>query len=275
MGTAIAAARAGCRLVVLGRKTERGRAAIDRIRSIQSHVEWIPADLSNPREIEEFCRLFHQGYSRLDLLFHCAGILTWERQVNPEGMEMMFAVNYLGPFRLTRRLFGDLKMAIPSLVVTVTGRAHKGSLTEGLLPGRIDFSDLQGEKRWSPARAAKQAVLARMLFTAEMARRWEKYGIFACSICPGLTRTALTDCLPRLVRNYFSLRCRIEGAMTPEEAGELIFGLAREPDYSRLNGRYFEVKKGRRIPARTSRQAKNTSDARRLWAVSGELTGTG
>jgi len=43
----------------------------------------------------------HQDYRRLDALVNNAGVFTRERMTTPDGLEMQFAVNYLGGFLLS------------------------------------------------------------------------------------------------------------------------------------------------------------------------------
>ena len=56
--------------------------------------------------------------------------------------------------------------------------------------GRIDFDDLQGEKRYSGQRAYNQSKLANVLFTYELARRLAGTGVTATVLHPGVVRTA-------------------------------------------------------------------------------------
>jgi NAD(P)-dependent dehydrogenase (short-subunit alcohol dehydrogenase family) len=41
---------------------------------------------------------------RLDVLVHCAGVVSRERQVSADGFELQWAVNHLAPFLLTHLL---------------------------------------------------------------------------------------------------------------------------------------------------------------------------
>src|SRR6266700_6433695 len=76
----------------------------------------------------------------LHVLVNNAGIFADERVVTDDGLEMTFAVDYLGPFALTELLLPRLedsaaRAGVPSRVINVAsvahtrGRIHAGDLT--------------------------------------------------------------------------------------------------------------------------------------------------
>jgi NAD(P)-dependent dehydrogenase (short-subunit alcohol dehydrogenase family) len=56
--------------------------------------------------------------------------------------------------------------------------------------GRVDLDDLQGERSYSGQRAYNQSKLANVLFTYELARRFEGARVTATVLHPGVVRTA-------------------------------------------------------------------------------------
>lgn len=273
--TAFLLAKRGARVFMLSRNNERGMAAYEDIKGSTGNreVTFIPADLSSPESVRIFVTEFKKISSKLDLLFNCAGVLCLKRILTPMGFETMFAVNYLGLFLLTNLLYVPLKNASPSRVITVSGRAHKARFLEGVREGRIDFENLNGEKRFNFVQAAKQAVLARIIFTYELARRWAKSGIAACTLCPGLTRTNLVKNMGLPVRFFMSLRYLMPDTQTPEQAAEHLLKLATEPQIEKINGKYFEGAKKGLFEARSSSASYDITTARRLWEVSEKLLG--
>ena len=63
--------------------------------------------------------------------------------------------------------------------------------------GRIDFSDLQGERSYSGARAYSQSKLANVLFSYELARRLKGTSVTANALHPGLVSTSFRSRGPR------------------------------------------------------------------------------
>jgi len=273
--TAFLLARRGAKVFMLSRNRERGRVACDDIKRLTGNrdVTFIPADLSSPKSIRMFVSEFRKRSNRLGLLFNCAGILYFKKVITPLGFESMFAVNYLGLFLLTNLLYEPLKNASTSRVITVSGRAHKPHIIEGFRGGKIDFENLNGEKRFNFVRAAKQAVLARIIFTYEIARRWAKSGISACTLCPGLTKTNIVKNLPLFIKFFTTLRYIMPDTQTPEQAAEHLLKLAYEPKVEKINGKYFEGSKKGLFEARSSEESYNIETAQRLWNVSENLLG--
>ncbi len=271
-GAAINAAKMGARVVLLSRDNKRGRRACEEIkaRSGNPNINWIPADLSSRQSVCDFVDQFRSHYDRLDILFNCAGVQSLQREITVDGLERNFATNYLGHFLLTNLLYESLRASSNSRVITVSGAGHKKSITEGKNEGTIDFDNLQGEKYFHFPKASKQAVLAKILFTYELARRWQPSGIQACTICPGLTRTNLASELPWYIRSYMSIRFVLGGAMEPEKSTTNLIKLANCPN---VNGKYFEGRKNSLKEVRSSEESYDPFVAARLWEVSEDLLG--
>lgn len=260
------------RVVMLSRDNERGKKEFRNFRkNYREKVDWIPADISSLKSIESFVKSFRRKYHKLTFLFNCAGIILMKRQTTEEGLEAIFATNYLGHFYLTNLLYEPLKAGSPSRVITVSGRGHKSSLTEGIKRGTIDLNDLQGEKHFSFVKASKQAVLAKIIFTYELSRRWKKSGIEACTVCPGLTRTNLVSNLPWYVRAYMAVRFFVARAQSSEEGAGHLIKLALTD--KNINGKYFEGSRKRLKVASSSDESYDLSLAEKLWEASEGLVG--
>lgn len=259
-------------VIMLSRDKKRGEKEFRNFRkNYGERVDWIPADLSSLKSIEKFVESFRQKYHKLNFLFNCAGIILMKRQTTEDGLEAILVINYLGHFFLTNLLYEPLKAGSSSRVITVSGRGHKSSLTEGIRKGTLDFSDLQGEKHFSFPKASKQAVLAKITFTYELSRRWKKAGIEACTVCPGLTRTHLVSSLPWYVRAYMAVRFFVARVQTAEEGASHLIQLAVTNE--NINGKYFEASRKGLREASSSDESYDLSLAKKLWKVSEELVG--
>ncbi|HEX5968605.1 MAG TPA: SDR family NAD(P)-dependent oxidoreductase, partial [Intrasporangium sp.] len=176
------------------------------------------------------------------------------------GLERTFAVNHLAPFLLTNLLLDRLRASAPSRVVTVSSGAQA--------MGRIDFDDLQGERRYRGQRAYNQSKLANVMFTYELARRLEGSGVTANALHPGVTRTAfgqedatfLMRLLMPLGRPFLK---------SPERGAETPVFLASAPEVEGVTGRYF----ANRVAKASSRASYDVAAAKRLWEVSAQLVG--
>jgi retinol dehydrogenase 14 len=104
--------------------------------------------------------------------------------------------------------------------VTVPSGAHT--------TGKINFGDLQGERRYSGQRAYSQSKLANVLFTYELARRLDGTGVTATVLHPGVVRTgfAAEDPLPMWKALIPLVRLFLK---TPEQGAATSIYLASSP----------------------------------------------
>jgi len=141
--TAVGLAKMGASVVIVSRNREKGESAVTDIiaKSGNKNVELIQADMSSQDSIHKLAEDFKARHEKLHLLINNAGVYLTKRTTTENGFESTFAVNHLGPFLLTSLLLDILKASAPSRIVNVTSEAHNGA--------KINFEDLQGEKRFS------------------------------------------------------------------------------------------------------------------------------
>jgi NAD(P)-dependent dehydrogenase (short-subunit alcohol dehydrogenase family) len=184
---AIALARLGATVVVVGRSPERTAGAI---RDIQATVaaatlEPLSCDLSSPASVRAAATEFLARHDKLDVLVNAAGVFRKARQVTADGLEVTFATNVMGYFVLTNLLLDALKRAAPSRVVNI---ASKYGNT------KLNFDDLQtATGKYSFLRATPPTMLARVLFTQALAEKLQGTGVIVCAVHPGLVKN--TDLL--------------------------------------------------------------------------------
>jgi NAD(P)-dependent dehydrogenase (short-subunit alcohol dehydrogenase family) len=265
-------ARAGAAVVLACRSAERGAAAVQEIsRAVPgAQLELASLDLGSLASVEAFAEQFRSTHDGCELLLNNAGVMAPPRRVTADGFELQFGTNLLGHFALTGRLLGTLEGRADARVVTLSSIAHR--------TGRIDFEDLQSERRYSRWRAYGQSKLADLLFALELDRRLRAAGSTVKSLAahPGYAATHLQsaavptlDRLVMVVTNALLAQSADRGALpTLYAATELGLegGLYVGPDGP---GEF----RGSPRPVSPNRAARDESVAARLWAVSEELTG--
>ena len=257
--TAVGLARLGARVGITGRDTARAEAAAAEIRaaSNNSAVDAFAADLSSRTEVR---RLARECYAQLDVLVNNVGGFWAHRHLTADGLEHTFALNHLAPFLLTNLLLDRLIASAPVRVVTVSSGAHTA--------GRLDFDDLQGEKKYSGQHAYNASKLANVMFTYELARRLRGAGVTATVLHPGVVRTsfgaedqaAFFTILSPLIRPF--LKTTAQGAATS-------IYLASSAHVEGVTGQYFANSK----PKKSSTSSYDTRVAGRLWQGSVDLVG--
>ncbi|OWT80235.1 MULTISPECIES: oxidoreductase [unclassified Achromobacter] len=168
-------AQAGARVIVPARDEARAR---ERLAAIPNVEVWA-MDLGDKRTIDRFAERFLAERRALDILMLSAGIMALpELQRDERGLELQFAVNHIGHFALTGRLWPALSAAGNARVVALSSRGHRFS--------PVRFDDLAFARcaydRWA---AYGQSKTANALFALELDRRGREAGVRAFSVHPG------------------------------------------------------------------------------------------
>jgi NAD(P)-dependent dehydrogenase (short-subunit alcohol dehydrogenase family) len=262
--TALGLARLGASVVMVGRDATRIALASDDVRreSGNADVSHLVADLGSMASVRAAAEDLSRRYRAIHVLVNNAGVNLARRVTSPDGFEMTFAVNHLGPFLLTNLLLPLLRAGAPSRVVNVTSWFERF--------GRIDFDDLHAtRRRYGALRAYYQSKLANAHFTYELASRLAGSGVTANCVDPGLVATDLLRdrawWSPRWLRPIWRALL-----LSPADAARTAIHVASSPELAGVSGRCFGV---RRRERRTSRRSHDVATRERLWRVSGELTG--
>jgi NAD(P)-dependent dehydrogenase (short-subunit alcohol dehydrogenase family) len=255
--TALNLAKMGARVVMVCRDPEKGENAMAEIqsRSENSQIELMLANLSSMAAIRVLAKEFKNTHEKLDVLINNAGVVPWKRSLTVDGMELTFAVNHLAPFLLTNLLLDTIKASTPARIINLTSGLHTGA--------SIDFDDLQSEKKFGGFHSYKEAKLANVLFTFELARRLEGTGVTVNTVHPGVIKTALGRHSP------WYLRIGTVFFKDPEVGAETPTYLASSPEVETVTGKYFKNKE----QIQSCDEAYDEAIAKRLWDVSTELTG--
>ncbi len=264
--TAKALAEKGATVVMACRNRDKARAAVDKITSDVpgAKLRIIRLDLADLEAVREFAEQFKAHYERLDLLINNAGIMIPPYTQTKDGFEVQFGANHLGHFALTGLLL-DMILATPGArIVNVSSNAHRmGS-------GTIDFDNLNAEKGYDAREAYAQSKLANLLFTLELNARLQELNAaaMATSAHPGWTVTNLQRGLLHAISRVVGQSPLMGALPTLRAAAD---PEAQPNDYYGPSG--FMEMRGYPQKVETSAAAKDDELARKLWAVSEEMTG--
>ena len=255
--TALAIARMKADLVIVCRDRERGRAALEDIKSKSANnsVELMICDLSSQAQIRKLVEEFKQKHNRLDVLVNNAGVILTRRRVTEDGLESTFAINHLAYFLLTNLLLDLIIQSAPARIVNVSSTVHKSAT--------IDFDDLQSERSYSAMRAYGQSKLANVLFTYELARRLEGTRVTVNCLHPGVIATNIFRDISGVVGAAAKLFLK-----SPRRGAETSIYLATSPEVEGVTGKYFDDRRA----VRSSTESYDEAIAEKLWQVSKQLT---
>jgi len=272
--TALELARAGAEIVLACRSAEKGAEAAARINAeAPGRAKFLRLDLADFASVHEFAGTFKEKHGTLDILINNAGVMApHRRQVTAQGFELQFGVNFLGHFLLSRLLLPVLMDAATPRVVQISSIAHR--------QGRIDFEDLQSERRYKPWPAYQQSKLAMLIFAQELQRRSDAggWGLVSLAAHPGIAATELVANGPGN-KSLMALLLNIGKAFVvqPGDAGAWPTILAATDPHAAPGAYYGPAGpgefRGRPGPAKTKPQALDAQAGARLWQVAEELTG--
>jgi NAD(P)-dependent dehydrogenase (short-subunit alcohol dehydrogenase family) len=270
--TARELARHGASVVMACRNTAKGQDALREIEAAVpgARLELATLDLSNLASVEDFAKRFRSSYEGLDLLINNAGLMAPPRGETADGFELQLGTNHLGHFALTGWLIGAMEGRRDARVVALSSIAHR--------TGRINFEDLQSERRYRRWRAYGQSKLADLMSALELDRRLRAAGSTIKSIAahPGYSATNLQSAAPPLLDRAVM---RVTNAIGAQSADAGAWPTLYAATYPGLEGGEFIGPDGlgelRGHPhiSTPNRAARDESVAARLWTVSEELTG--
>lgn len=253
---ALGLATRGATVVIVARNAAKAEAAIAEIKaqSGNEQIDALLADLASQASIRQLAERFKSQHQRLHVLVNIAGVYQPTRTVSPDGLELMFATNHLGYFLLTNLLLDMLKASAPSTILNVTAPSTT----------KLDFDDLQGERRFRSLRAFGASKMGNLLFTFALARQLEGGGVTVNAYHPGLVRTDLMRPARIPMRWLFGLLNRF--AVTPERAAEGLVQLAA----ANAGGTSGQLFHGDKVIDASS-YARDEQVQERLWAESARL----
>lgn len=286
---ALELARHGAHVLLGCRNAAKGRTALDRLlrEAPGASAEVVALDMASLASIRAFAAAFAArgvalstptGKERpsgtpLDLLINNAGVMALPtRELTPDGFERQFGTNHLGHFALTGLLMPQLLASPAPRVVTVASLAHRS--------GKIEFDNLQSERRYKPWDAYGASKLANILFAKELDRRSRAAHsrLVSLAVHPGVSTTNIFANGP----GDKGLKAMMVKLLAPvmmqaDDAGALpTLYAATSPDAQ--GGEYigpdgFKELKGSPVVVQPQPQALDQALGERLWAVSEELTG--
>ena len=270
LATARELARAGARVVLACRSTEKGKDAASRIVSLVPGADVQPAvlDLADLESVRAFPA---SAPDRLDLLINNAGVMAAPRRVTKQGFESQFATNHLGHFALTGLLLGRLLSVPAPRVVTVSSTLHRR--------GKMNFDDLQGERKYSPWGAYGQSKLANLMFCFELQRRATEAGTALLSMAahPGYAATnlqfAATDRFYEKAFGWIGNRVFAQSADMGALPTLYAATVADLPGGTYVGPGGRSEQRGYPRVVTAAGKAYDEAAWRRLWEVSEELTG--
>lgn len=255
--TAEALAAMGADVVLAGRSAERTLPVVEGIRARSPGVDarFLAVDLSDFASVRRAAAEYLATGRPLDVLVNNAGV-AGTNGLTPQGYDITYATNHLGPFLFTNLLLPRLGESRSPRIVNIASKAQM-SVRE------VDWPGI--ERRSAPVQSGfreyAQTKLMNVLHAKELARRLAATPAVATSLHPGVVASDIWRKIPgplRWVMKLFMISNE-EGARTPVYC-------ATSPEVAGKSGGYFEKMK----EVEPNPLAKDPALAAELWRRSEE-----
>lgn len=240
------------KLVLIGRNAGKLQETKQALKD-PSLIDVVAMDLGNKASIKTGVDLIRSRYKKIDALINIAAVYKAKRETDTHGIETMFGTNHLGPFQLTMGLIDILKSTPNAVVLNVSAPSST----------KLNFEDLNGEKKFSALNAFGASKMANLLFTFRLAKDFAEGNQAAIAFHPGLVKSELLKEGPALLSGFLRLV-----SSKPEMAAKTIAELVLKQDKNQ-NGKFF-TKGAKELKANS--YAYDSSTQNQLWEKSMEMT---
>jgi NAD(P)-dependent dehydrogenase (short-subunit alcohol dehydrogenase family) len=175
--TAIALARQGARVFVVGRDQARGAGVVQELTRAGGMGEFLSANLLSLNDVARLADEVMKRTSSLDVLVNNAGGMFRTKTMSADNIETTFALNAVAAFALTNHLHDALAQAHGRVVNIATGFLGRT---------KLNVNDLVNPPSYSALGSYARAKLASIMMTLEQAQRWKSDSISAVSVQPGI-----------------------------------------------------------------------------------------
>lgn len=240
----------GATVIVHGLNEQRGaEIAAEITRAGPGKAVYYPGDLASLEQVEALATRVRAAHPRLHLLINNAGIggaSNDARRLSADGHELVFQVNYLSHFHLTRLLLPLLEAGAPSRIVNVASIGQRP----------VNFDDVMMENGYQTSAAYSQSKLAQIMFTISLSQMLDASRVTVNALHPATFMD--TPMVTSSGRRPLS---------SVEDGADAVMQLAAGTALTGRSGLYFnQMSEGR-----ANAQAYDEAARQRLWDLSVKL----
>lgn len=226
----------GARVVMACRNKERGESACEAVKSSSHnpHVYFVELDTSSKASVTRCAGEILSRWPVIDALIHNAAtfdISQTKGHLTEDGVEYVWATNYLGPWLLTRLLLEALSASKPGRVIDISS---KGLLAKPFLS--IEPNKAASVEDFSPQTAYYRSKLAMLTHTMTLAREHDPRDLVSLAVWVPAVKVA-SDRIPPLsplMKKIYMLKRRF--ALEPEEMAPVYVALALDDAWKDRTG---------------------------------------
>lgn len=255
-------AKGGADLTLICRNPEKASIVKEDIeREYGGKVDLVIADFSDLAQVRRAADVILEKNPHIDFLVNNAGLHNTGRELAYDGTEMVFQVNHLAAFLLTRLLLSRILKSSPTRILYVNSEGHRF--------GGLDLNDLNWEKRrYSGFKSYGASKTAQLMTIWELSEQLAGSGVTINAMHPGGVATNIGMNNGFLYR-WYQRYLLFPFLSKPEISGEAIYYLIAAPEMGEISGKFFN----QTIEERPASHAFNREIGKKVWEISEQLTG--
>jgi NAD(P)-dependent dehydrogenase (short-subunit alcohol dehydrogenase family) len=241
----------GATVIVHGLNEQRGQEiAAEITKKGPGRAVYYPGDLASLKAVDALAKRVRAAHPKLHLLINNAGIFggaSDPRRESADGHELLFAINYLAHFKLTRDLLPALEAGAPARIVNVASVGQRP----------VNFDDVMMKNNFTTGNAYSQSKLAQILFTITLSEQLDAGKVTVNAVHPAtLMNTPMVEGMGRPPMS------------SVEDGANAVMQLAVGTSLAGRSGLYFNQLN----EARANQQAYDADARKKLWDLSLKLT---
>ena len=222
-------AEKGWLVTLFCRREEAAEQACEKIRQQTGnpHVDYILVDLSDMKSVREAAEQYIQKEDFLDVLINNAAdfdLSVKKPILTKDGLEKQFATNVVAPFLLSILLKGLLEKSESGRIINISSQ---GLMIYPFM--KLDFENLAGQKRYSPAKTYYQNKLALLMLSLYMRKHWKDIKVQAIRVTNVKVDMNRYDHLSAFMKNLYKIKSKF--SISPEEMAKVYTALSTEDRY--------------------------------------------
>ena len=222
-------AEKGWSVTLFCRRKAAAEQACEKIRQQtgNSHVDYILVDLSEMKSVRKAVEQYIQKEETLDVLINNAAdfdLSVKKPILTKDGLEKQFATNVVAPFLLSTLLKGLLEQSESGRIINISSQ---GLILYPFM--KLDFENLSGQNRYSPAKTYYQNKLALLILSLYMRKHWKGVKVQAIRVTNVKVDMRRYDHFSALMKNLYKIKSKF--SISPEEMAKVYTALSTEDRY--------------------------------------------
>lgn len=227
-------AKGNAHIVMLARNEEKAKKIKEEIQeSYKVKIDILLADFSKLNDVRKVAKEILEKYNKIDVLINSVGIHNTKKKINEDGIEMVFCVNHISVFLLTKLLLDRLKESAPSRIIQINSEGHRFN---GLRVKDYNFR----RRIYTGLRGYGQAKCAQLYTVWELADQLKGTGVTINAVHPGEVRTNIGSNNGFLYR-WFLNNVTWHFLKDPVISGESIYYHAASSEMKEVTGKFFNL----------------------------------